>query len=142
VVLGDGIILNQELVRAGLCWWYRHYSDDAMLGDLEADARRAKRGLWQDPFPIPPWDYRRLQRGQPLELAEGSPTDGETGSALAPTQSPSPDSGPPIVGNRKSRIYHLPECPDYSRVSARHRVPFASAQAAEAAGYRRSRNCP
>lgn len=29
----------------------------------ESEARRAKRGLWQDTEPIiPPWDYRRATR--------------------------------------------------------------------------------
>lgn len=142
VVLGDGTILNRELVRAGLCWWYRRYADDSTLESLETDARQAKRGLWQDPFPIPPWDYRRLQRGQPTELAEGIPSDDGTPAALDPAQPTSPDNEPPIVGNSRSRIYHLPDCPDYSRVGARQRVPFPSVQAAEAAGYRRARNCP
>jgi len=26
---------------------------------LEAEARAARRGLWSDPNPLPPWDYRR-----------------------------------------------------------------------------------
>ncbi len=59
VLLPDGRNLNRELVRAGLAWWYRHYSGDGSLGDLEAEARDAHRGLWQDPHPIPPWEYRR-----------------------------------------------------------------------------------
>ena len=45
VLLPDGRSLNHELVRAGLAWWYRKYSDDQSLGDLEAEAREAKRGL-------------------------------------------------------------------------------------------------
>jgi micrococcal nuclease len=142
VVLRDGTVLNRELVRAGLCWWYRHYSDDATLGDLEAEARKAKRGLWQDPFPVPPWDYRRSQRSRAVELAEGAPPDGGTRSVPDPAPPVSSDNEFPIVGNTRSRIYHLPECPDYSRVSARHRIPFASEQAAKAAGYRRAKNCP
>ena len=59
VLLPDGRNLNRELVRAGLAWWYRHYSADRSLGDLEAEARDAHRGLWQNPHPIPPWEYRR-----------------------------------------------------------------------------------
>ena len=31
------------------------------LGDLEDDARLAKRGLWEDPEPVPPWDWRKTR---------------------------------------------------------------------------------
>jgi endonuclease YncB( thermonuclease family) len=58
VVLPDGENLGTELIRAGLAWHYRHYSSSAELDALEAQARAAKRGLWADPHPIPPWDFR------------------------------------------------------------------------------------
>jgi len=58
VFLPDGRSLNAELVRAGWAWWYRRYSTDATLGELEAAARREHRGLWADPRPIPPWEFR------------------------------------------------------------------------------------
>jgi endonuclease YncB( thermonuclease family) len=35
VILEDGRNLNQELVKAGLAWWYFKYSDDRELGQLE-----------------------------------------------------------------------------------------------------------
>ena len=60
VILPDGPVLNHELVRAGLAWWYRKYApDDGTLAQLEADARAAKRGLWADAEPVPPWEWRR-----------------------------------------------------------------------------------
>lgn len=60
IVLDDGRVLNHELVRAGLAWWYREYApNDATLKALEDEARAAKRGLWADPNPTPPWDFRR-----------------------------------------------------------------------------------
>jgi endonuclease YncB( thermonuclease family) len=58
VILPDGRDLNRELVSAGLAWWYRQYSHDQSLGELEREAREAKRGLWLDPNPIPPWEFR------------------------------------------------------------------------------------
>jgi len=61
VILADGRNLNQELVRRGLAWWYSHYSRDAALAALEADARAARRGLWVDPHPMPPWEFRRRE---------------------------------------------------------------------------------
>ncbi|MCP9472094.1 MAG: thermonuclease family protein, partial [Nitrospira sp.] len=64
VLLGDGRSLNRELVRAGFAWWYRKHSTDFSLGDLEDDARLAKRGLWADPDPIPPWQWRKQRTGR------------------------------------------------------------------------------
>jgi micrococcal nuclease len=46
VTLPDGTVLNQELVRLGLAWWYRKYApNDNRLAALEADAKSAKIGL-------------------------------------------------------------------------------------------------
>lgn len=62
VNLSDGRTLNHELLKAGYAWWYRQYSKDARLGDLEDEARLAQRGLWADPEPVPPWEWRRIKR--------------------------------------------------------------------------------
>jgi endonuclease YncB( thermonuclease family) len=58
VILGDGEVLNRELVKAGLAWWYAKYSDDRELEELEQEARRSRIGLWADSSPISPWDFR------------------------------------------------------------------------------------
>ena len=29
-----------------------------VLGGLETEAREAKKGLWADPKPVPPWEWR------------------------------------------------------------------------------------
>ncbi len=62
VILSDGSSLNKELLRAGLAWWYRKYSTDQVLADLEDEARRSRIGLWQDPKAIPPWVFRHPPR--------------------------------------------------------------------------------
>ncbi|MFH2204359.1 MAG: thermonuclease family protein [Elusimicrobiota bacterium] len=66
VRFADGRTLNRELLKAGLAWWYRYFSDDESLGELERAARAAGLGLWADPNPVPPWDYRRQRREQGL----------------------------------------------------------------------------
>jgi micrococcal nuclease len=59
VILPDGRNLNRELVRAGLAWWFRRYArHDAELERLEGEARAARLGLWADPHPVPPWQWR------------------------------------------------------------------------------------
>ena len=62
IFLPDGRSLNREIVKAGLAWWYKDYSTDTSLGDLEKEAARSHLGLWADPDPIPPWVYRRNHR--------------------------------------------------------------------------------
>jgi endonuclease YncB( thermonuclease family) len=57
VLLPDGRSLNQELVKAGMAWWYRPYApNDPTLAQLDAEARTAKRGLWAEAYPVPPWE--------------------------------------------------------------------------------------
>jgi endonuclease YncB( thermonuclease family) len=51
--------LNKELVAAGLAWHTKAGARDPGFVALEAKARAKKRGLWQDPNPVPPWEYRR-----------------------------------------------------------------------------------
>lgn len=62
IVLADGTSLAAALLKAGLAWWYRQYSEDKSLEAMEEKAREAKRGLWTAPDPIPPWVYRREER--------------------------------------------------------------------------------
>jgi endonuclease YncB( thermonuclease family) len=59
VTLPDGRSLNEELVREGMAWWYKRYSKNRGIGVIEEEARAAKRGLWADAHPTPPWEFRR-----------------------------------------------------------------------------------
>lgn len=73
VILPDGRILNHELVSAGLAWWYRQYApNDELLRANEAEAREARKGLWSEPNPVPPWDWRRGVRPENLKSVEPS----------------------------------------------------------------------
>jgi micrococcal nuclease len=58
VLFADGRILNQELVKAGMAWWFQKYSNDNQLAALEHEARVKRVGLWSDSEPISPWDFR------------------------------------------------------------------------------------
>ncbi|HXC67518.1 MAG TPA: thermonuclease family protein [Nitrospiraceae bacterium] len=60
VFLLDGTNVNQELVKQGWWWWYRKYAPlDTELERLEKDARETKKGLWADPQPVLPWEWRK-----------------------------------------------------------------------------------
>lgn len=51
--------VNLEMVKAGYAWHYVYYAKDQLdLAAAEQAARARKLGLWIDPNPIPPWDYR------------------------------------------------------------------------------------
>ena len=58
----DGRDLSLELLRAGFAWHYRRYSRESSLARLQAEARAARRGLWADARPVPPWEWRRQRR--------------------------------------------------------------------------------
>lgn len=58
--------VNQEMVRAGMAWWFRRYAPrDTVLRDLEEQAREQGLGLWADPDATAPWNFRK-PGGSPL----------------------------------------------------------------------------
>ena len=58
VFVGD-VNVNKELLRQGLAWHYKQYNNDEELAKLEHEARKKKIGLWSQPKPLAPWDFRR-----------------------------------------------------------------------------------
>lgn len=48
----------EEMIRSGHAWHYKKYSKDPILEKLEKEARDAKRGLWIESHPTPPWTHR------------------------------------------------------------------------------------
>lgn len=147
VYLPDGTLLNKELVKAGLAWWYCKYSMDQSLAEAELAAREAKVGVWQDPKPVPPWVFRKRQKGQSVSRDEMSCFPSAVPPAIAEGMAPLTPPEPqelatlPVIGNLRSGKYHLPHCSGYSQINLESRVEFGSAGEAEAAGYRRAGNC-
>jgi micrococcal nuclease len=62
IILPDGRNLNKEILRAGFAWHYKKYNQSKELADLEKEAKAAKRGLWYDPNPMAPWDFRKMSK--------------------------------------------------------------------------------
>lgn len=54
--------INLEMLEEGMAWHYREYSKNKRLQQAEDDARAAKKGLWKDPDPTPPWEWRKTER--------------------------------------------------------------------------------
>lgn len=55
----NGTNINLEMVKMGMAWQYDKYSKSAVLRRAQLEARSQKIGLWKDPFPVPPWEFRR-----------------------------------------------------------------------------------
>jgi endonuclease YncB( thermonuclease family) len=56
--------LNEELLQAGFAWHFKRYSRDRHLAEIEMQARAARIGLWRDPHPVPPWEFRKARNGK------------------------------------------------------------------------------
>ena len=64
-VLLDGQDICHEQIKAGLAWHYKKYQNQQPLVDRDAysasetAAKNEKLGLWSDPRPVAPWDFRK-----------------------------------------------------------------------------------
>ena len=61
IFLADRFI-NMEMVRDGFAWRYPQYDKASEFTAAETDAREHRHGLWVDPNPTPPWEWRRAKR--------------------------------------------------------------------------------
>ncbi|AKD05302.1 thermonuclease family protein [Pontibacter korlensis] len=100
IILPDGRSLNEELVRNGYAWHYKAYSNDKNLANAEADARRFKRGLWQDAKPVAPWDFRKEQRS-------GSSSSTASSTSNAPIPAGATKRTVYLCNSGGSSVYHL-----------------------------------
>lgn len=58
----QGQDINRKLVEEGMAWAYTGYVRDPAYVAAQKEAQAARRGLWKDPAPTPPWQWRRAQR--------------------------------------------------------------------------------
>ena len=58
----DGKYLSEEIIKAGLGWWYYRYSVNKNLGKLQDIAKNKKLGLWSHSEVIAPWEFRRSDK--------------------------------------------------------------------------------
>jgi endonuclease YncB( thermonuclease family) len=70
-VLVNGQDVNLEQIRAGMAWHFKRYKGEQPsmerigYASAENEARAVQRGLWRDPHPVAPWEYRRLGDARP-----------------------------------------------------------------------------
>ncbi len=109
---------------------------------------------WDRQFPVSDWERERdlriakhMGHSNPFVTGErrwklGHQNTADGVVSWLPSSSKPKQDGVVIKGNRKSKVYHLPEgCPSYGRVSERNIVSFSSEAEAQAAGYRKAGNC-
>lgn len=71
-VIVGGSDANLAMVRLGYAWHYKRYESEQSPADraeysyAQEAAKRHRRGLWKDPQPLPPWEYRDLRRNRSL----------------------------------------------------------------------------
>lgn len=124
-VFCEGIDVNLEQIKAGFAWHSKKYQneqsdiDRTTYANAEAAAKAAGLGLWADSKPIPPIDHRNADdANNTKDVPKGA-----------------------IIGNKNTLIYHTPGCSTYGKVSPKNQTIFTDPQEAEAAGYRRAKNC-
>jgi hypothetical protein len=66
-----------------------------MLRALEMEARDGKRGLWENPLPMPPWVFRKIHRKQVPDISDFQ----------YPGTLPSG-----VLAKKKSHVYRYAEC--------------------------------
>jgi endonuclease YncB( thermonuclease family) len=62
VIRYAGRDINREMVEEGMAWAYRQYLQGAYESSYigsENRARSRRGGLWREPNPHPPWEFRR-----------------------------------------------------------------------------------
>lgn len=117
---------------------------------------------WDKQFPVTDWERERERRiakvmGHQNEFVTGEKTWtlgykglggglfkaaglGRMGKTLSNTVAANDSSL--VHGNKRSRIYHLSNCPSYNAMKASNVVEFKSEKEAQASGYRKAGNCP
>ncbi|MDX1588294.1 MAG: endonuclease [Oleiphilaceae bacterium] len=126
------IPLPESKQRTLMDWHSAHPPTD---WERERSRRIAKRIGRENPYITGDrqWTLNQARSGDGLKAVQGR-------YQPAVAESETPATGP-IIGNRNSRVYHLPDCPSYDRVAQRNRVPFASEKDAEQSGFRKAGNC-
>lgn len=54
----DGKDVSLEMIKNGYAWHYIKYDSSKVYNTAEINARKHKIGLWVDPKPIAPWNFR------------------------------------------------------------------------------------
>jgi endonuclease YncB( thermonuclease family) len=118
--------VNERLIAEGCAWVYKRYckaGDQKAWSALEQTARQQGVGLWSQPDPTAPWDFRSSKRQAEKKQAKKSV----------------PISSGHFRGNTNSRVLHAPGCTAYDCKNCT--AGFDSLGAAMRAGYKPCKKC-
>lgn len=65
---GHTLDVGRAQLASGMAWWFKRYASDQPREERHAyefehaEAKARSVGLWRDPQPIPPWDWRSGKR--------------------------------------------------------------------------------
>jgi endonuclease YncB( thermonuclease family) len=137
-VFVNGEDLSAAILAAGLAWHYTQYSADRNLDAAEQSARVARRGLWSQSNPVPPWVYRRPRPGIAPTPKPAAPALRTAPRLRAEPPVAGAPSGP-FHGNVQSHVFHAPGCPNYNCRNCT--AVFATREEAIAHGYKPAGDC-
>ncbi len=130
VIVEDGRVLNEELVHAGLAWYYRvHPVRNERLQRLEQYAFSKKLGLWVEKEPLPPWEFRRESHIPPLPVSVRQ-VDYDRIFHYG------------IIGHRRTKTIRWPACKNYRLSRPEQALIFHSLQQARELGFQPAKDCP
>lgn len=130
VIIEDGRVLNEELVHAGLAWYYRvNPRKRHRLQTLEHDAFARKLGLWVQKQPIPPWEFRR-ETLIPAVPATARQVDYDRIFHYG------------LIGDFKAKTLRWPACKLYRVRRPKQAMVFHSLEQARQMGFRPAKDCP
>lgn len=93
----DGKQINELMLRSGMAWEYSHFHRNRHYVALQSEAQAAKRGVWRQAAPIPPWQWRKLH---PSAFRSNTPKA---------TVSPGSDAGAYVCGYKR-RCAQMSSC--------------------------------
>nr|WP_223651997.1 endonuclease [Halopseudomonas nanhaiensis] len=131
-------------------YFYMHDRYDLRLSRQQEQLLMA----WNLRYPPDAWELERDRRitaimghGNAFVRGERAWLPGHRNTAEgvrrgSPAQVSNEAARRPVIGNSRSRVYHLPKgCPSYSSVSAGNRIAFNEEAQAIREGYRKAGNC-
>ena len=120
--------INLQMLRDGFAWHYKRFDTNPVYAAAESEARAARRGLWVDPNPVPPEEFRHggkstVSVGRAVPSAPSAATsriEYRAGNAMpvgsrtpAPVNSTWPETGYWLSTNSNKR--HNRNCENYRK---------------------------
>lgn len=51
--------VNLDMIRSGMAWHYSYYDNTTAYKSAQQQAQKGRKGLWRDPSPINPYEWRK-----------------------------------------------------------------------------------